>query len=79
MPAVQIYCDESGFSGNNLLNREQPYFVLGTVAIPSEEAADLVAKIRTDFRLQGAELKGEETPPVRDRPQSYSYGCTGVL
>ena len=29
---VRIFCDESGFSGNNLLDRQQPYFVYAAVA-----------------------------------------------
>lgn len=60
MPPIQIYCDESGFSGNNLLNAAQPYFVVGTVAVGADEAAEIVAKARTDFRLQGPELKGKK-------------------
>jgi hypothetical protein len=28
---LEIYCDESGFTGNNLLDRIQPYFTYSSV------------------------------------------------
>src|SRR5271157_4905329 len=53
-----IYCDESGFSGNNLLDREQEYFVFASLAMEPEEARCIVDQATRDFRLQGNELKG---------------------
>ena len=53
-----IYCDESGFSGNNLLDRDQAFFVFATLAMEPDEARALAEKAIRDFRLQGNELKG---------------------
>jgi hypothetical protein len=53
-----IYCDESGFTGTNLSDREQPYFVYVSVAISETAAAEIVAKVAQDFKLQLRELKG---------------------
>jgi hypothetical protein len=64
-----IYCDESGFSGNNLLDREQAFFVFATVAMEPDEARALAQKAVRDFRLQGNELKGSRllrTPSGRN-------------
>jgi hypothetical protein len=64
-----IYCDESGFSRNNLLDREQAFFVFATVAMEPYEARALVQEAVRDFRLQGNELKGSrllKTPNGRD-------------
>jgi hypothetical protein len=52
-----IYCDESGFSGNNLADNGNPYFIYSSVRIEPEAASELVAQVRKDFRLQG-EIKG---------------------
>ncbi len=53
----QIYCDESGFIGNNLLDQRDPFFAYATVAICHEEAKYFTAKIIQDYGLQGGELK----------------------
>jgi hypothetical protein len=53
-----IYCDESGFTGTNLSDREQPFFVYASVAISETAAAEIVAKVVRDFKLQSRELKG---------------------
>src|SRR5688572_30000482 len=55
---IDIFCDESGFTGQHLSNPDQRYFAFGSVAIPPDDAAELVARIVRDFRLQGSELKG---------------------
>ena len=36
MPAT-IYCDEAGFTGNNLLDTQQPYFSYASVAIDPDQ------------------------------------------
>jgi hypothetical protein len=56
MPEI-IYCDESGFSGNNLADDGTPYFVFASLKINPDTATDLVAQLKTDYKLQG-ELKG---------------------
>lgn len=56
-----IYCDEAGFTGNDLLNPTQPYFVFGSVDIENERAQELINEVKSRFRLQaGDELKGQK-------------------
>ncbi len=55
---MPIFIDESGFTGNNLLDAEQPYFVMSSVSISDAEAQGLVDKVMADCRIQGDELKG---------------------
>ena len=57
---VEIYCDESGFSGNNLLDKDQQFFVFASVAITPERADELVKMVRRDFKIQAKELKGRQ-------------------
>ena len=56
--AHTVYCDEAGFTGNNLLDEHQPAFAYASVAIEESEADKVVRRIRADSRLQGPELKG---------------------
>ena len=56
--AHTIYCDEAGFTGNNLLDEHQPAFAYASVAIEETEAERIVRRLRTESRLQGSELKG---------------------
>jgi len=53
----EIYCDESGFTGNNLLDRATPYFAYATVAVSHEEAMVFVERVIKDYQVQGNELK----------------------
>jgi hypothetical protein len=53
----EIYCDESGFTGNNLLDKETPFFAYSSVAVSNEEAKDYVQKIIQDYKVQAGELK----------------------
>jgi hypothetical protein len=53
-----IFCDEAGFTGNNLLDREQEVFTFAAVAIAADEAKEIVERTKVDFRLHGEELKG---------------------
>jgi hypothetical protein len=55
---TRVFCDESGFSGNNLLDQEQPYFVYSAVAADPGSAYEFVSKLVCDFHVQGGELKG---------------------
>jgi hypothetical protein len=41
----EIYCDESGFSGNNLLDQKATVFAYASVAINHEEATEYVNNI----------------------------------
>ncbi|MCT7985563.1 DUF3800 domain-containing protein [Laspinema sp. A4] len=53
----QIYCDESGFTGNDLLNQETPFFAYAAVAVSHEEAKEFVEKLIKDYKIQSSELK----------------------
>lgn len=55
---LDVYCDEAGFTGEHLSNRDQKFFAYASVAIRPEEAEGLVARISKDFGVQGGELKG---------------------
>jgi hypothetical protein len=56
--SVRVFCDESGFSGNNLLDRDQPYFSYAAVIADPEPTAEFITKLIDDFDIQGGELKG---------------------
>lgn len=54
----EIYCDESGFTGNDLLDKKDTVFAYASVAINHEEATEYVNNIIQKYKLQGGELKG---------------------
>jgi hypothetical protein len=56
--AHTIFCDESGYTGPNLLD-EQRFYVYASVAMPHDLACEVVAKLRTDFQINSKELKFE--------------------
>jgi hypothetical protein len=53
-----VFCDEAGFTGNNLLDTEQEVGALAGVAIGAGHATEVVERAIRDFKLQGSELKG---------------------
>ena len=55
---ARVYCDESGFTGNNLLDTEQPYFAYAGVMAEEDVTGDFIQKTIRDFDIQGDELKG---------------------
>ena len=55
---MNIFCDEAGFTGNNLLDAQQDVFAYAAIAICPEIAQERVTRVIHDFRLQGKELKG---------------------
>lgn len=52
---TNLFCDESGFTGQDLLNPDQQYFSYSSVLMNPLEAGEIVAQVRTDFPL-GKEL-----------------------
>jgi hypothetical protein len=64
--ALTIFCDESGFSGNNLFLDKDRHFVYASVAISNDEAIDIVKKIRMDSGTKADELKFEK---LGDKPR----------
>lgn len=55
-----IYFDESGFSGNNLLDNAQKYFAYASVATNDDEARDFVEALIKKYGIQSGELKGSK-------------------
>jgi hypothetical protein len=53
----QLFFDESGFTGPNLLDDRQSHFVYAGLAVNSEEADTVVARLAKDHRLGKGELK----------------------
>ena len=54
---LEIYCDESGYTGPDLLQDKQPHFSYAGVAVSLEEARAIIARIRRDHLIADPELK----------------------
>ncbi|HWS39365.1 MAG TPA: hypothetical protein VN408_42305, partial [Actinoplanes sp.] len=54
---VEIACDESGFSGTNLLRSTEPVITHASTDLRPDEASTLISELRTRFRLSPHELK----------------------
>ncbi|MEV4709444.1 hypothetical protein [Actinoplanes sp. NPDC049316] len=54
---VEIACDESGFSGTNLLRSATPVITHASVDLTAAEAAALIGELRSGFRFSPHELK----------------------
>lgn len=54
---LQIYCDESGFTGNRLLDADQPIFTFASVASNEQESKYIVEKVIQKYRIQNGEIK----------------------
>lgn len=58
-PKASIYFDESGYTGNNLLNNDQKFFSYASVVTDDNEAKTLVAHIINKYNIQNGEIKGK--------------------
>ena len=58
MEPQNVYVDEAGFTGGNLLDRDQSELVFAAVAISEPEAARIWAEVATMSKTQSPELKG---------------------
>ncbi len=54
---VEIACDESGFSGTNLLDRTSPVLAHASVDLRIGEAVELITTLRSEFRFSPHEFK----------------------
>jgi hypothetical protein len=54
---VEIACDESGFSGTNLLRPATPLITHASVDLRVDEAVDLIATLRSGYRFSPREFK----------------------
>ena len=68
---VEIACDESGFSGSNLLDPESPVITHASVDLAVPDAAELVAVLRSRFRRRSSTeyksnllLRSEQRPAL---------------
>jgi hypothetical protein len=57
VPVVLIACDESGFSGTNLLDAATPVFTHASVDLGVDEAHELLGVLRSGFRWSVDEVK----------------------
>jgi hypothetical protein len=66
---LQISCDESGHTGPDLLRADQRFFAFGSVAIPDDEAKQIIQKIVHDNPVQMPELKAANSSALyRGKP-----------
>lgn len=54
---MEIACDESGFSGSNLLDAATPVFTHASVDLRVDEAVELIRALRSEFRWSLNEFK----------------------
>lgn len=71
-PVVEVACDESGFSGSNLLDASTPLIAHASVDLAVDEAADLIATLRSASRFSLQELKSGQF--LRETRGSESWG-----
>ncbi|WBB67653.1 hypothetical protein [Micromonospora sp. WMMD812] len=57
---VEIACDESGFSGTNLLDPATPVITHASADLRAEEAAALITTLRSGFRFSPNEFKSRQ-------------------
>lgn len=57
MNELILYFDESGFTGENLLNDDQKTFAYGSINIDPVKATELVSRIIQKYKIQNGELK----------------------
>ena len=68
-----IYVDEAGFTGNYLLDPDQPLLVYSSVALEEKLAVELRDEAFNKFRIQGEELKGASLVRSRKGRQAVSW------
>jgi hypothetical protein len=70
---VEIACDESGFSGTNLLDAATPLFTHASVDLRQDEAVELVRELRSRLRWTDDELKSGQLlrDPRADQPLAW--------
>jgi hypothetical protein len=71
--SVEIACDESGFSGTNLLQPATPVITHASVDLRAEEAIGLITALRSRFRLSPYELKSGQFLRSRDAAEALEW------
>lgn len=57
---MNIYCDEAGYTGRNLLSNDQLYFVYSALHLDETEIKSIKQIIDIKYPLQGGEIKGSK-------------------
>lgn len=57
---LEIFCDEAGHTGPDLLQAEQRYFAYGSTCVSDDEAFAIIQKARVDHQIQMPELKASK-------------------
>ena len=77
---VEIACDESGFSGGNMLDVATPLITHASVDLSVGEAMELIAELRSGFRFSVDELKSGQflrDPLAGERLDGFAAALTG--
>lgn len=56
---MKIYCDESGYTGTDMLGSIQPYFVYAGVKLDDVLSAEIKDYIYLNYKIQNGEIKGK--------------------
>ncbi|MEU1808825.1 DUF3800 domain-containing protein [Micromonospora aurantiaca (nom. illeg.)] len=70
---VEIACDESGFSGTNLLDPATPVIVHASVDLSRDEAAALIRTLRSGFRFSPDEVKSRQFLRRREAAEAVRW------
>ena len=77
---IEIACDESGFSGSNLLDPETEVFAHASVELTVELARECVATVQAESRYSATEYKSNQLLRKQQRPLlEWLLGATGPL
>ncbi|MBF5030825.1 DUF3800 domain-containing protein [Micromonospora sp. ANENR4] len=69
----EIACDESGFSGTNLLDPATPVIVHAGVDLSRDEAAELIRTLRSGFRFSPDEVKSRQFLRRREAAEAVQW------
>lgn len=75
---VEIACDESGFSGTNLLDAATPVIAHASVDLRDSEAAELIAAVRSGRRRSLDEFKAGQVLRGRRGDRSLEWFLTAL-
>ena len=70
---VEIACDESGFSGTNLLDAATPVFTHASVDLAVDEAVELIVALRSGLRCSLSEFKSGHFLRGRQSAESLEW------
>jgi hypothetical protein len=70
---VEIACDESGFSGSNLLDPATPVITHASVDLCVGEAVGLIAALRSGFRFSPSEFKSGQFLRIRHAGEALQW------